>query len=225
MEAKDRPSSTRFFAIRRRFYGTLLLFVTLIGLPIVGVPGLRERLSQRSMAFRSAFSNEIIPVKVAVGENQQPFPVEFERPEPLSPKALQLPAAGGILVAEFPSNAPPRIFTIPKPAQPPEEALSVASAEDPPEGAEDEPRYQKGEMEQAAYDLLLGSNPTAAKMARGGDSSFVFKSWDAASRGDDIYWVRLKFKSEATAEVEYIWQVRLQSKSVTPLNHNAREIF
>jgi hypothetical protein len=85
-------------------------------------------------------------------------------------------------------------------------------------------KYQKGKEEQDAYDLLLKSNATVAGMVQGSNPSLKFKSWDAAIRGDDTYWVRLKFQSEENPDEEYIWVVKPQAKEVTPLSHNARSI-
>ncbi len=79
-------------------------------------------------------------------------------------------------------------------------------------------------MEQQAYDLLLKSNPTVAGMVQGSNPSLHFKSWDAANRGEDTYWVRLKFQSNGNPEEEYIWQVKIQANQVTPLSFNARSI-
>ena len=85
-------------------------------------------------------------------------------------------------------------------------------------------KYQKGKAEQDAYDLLLKSIPAVVGLLQGNNPSLKFKSWDAANRGEDIYWVRLKFQSEGNADAEYIWQVKLQSNEVTPLNYNARGV-
>ena len=79
-------------------------------------------------------------------------------------------------------------------------------------------------MEQQAYDLLLKSNATVAGMVQGNNPSLRFKSWDAASRGDDTYRVRLKFQSNGNPDEEYIWQVKIQANQVTPLSYNARSI-
>jgi hypothetical protein len=223
---KELQKPVRFDAIRRRFYGGLLLFVVVVGLPLVGVPFLRQRLSERVMSFKSAFANDIIPAKVGVGENKKPFPVEFERPAPLLPKLPVLPSSQGSITAEFPANAPPRISYSRKKEKKPDITVSTeASSEEPPAVPDEGPKYQTGQIEQSAYNLLIQSNPTVAKMVQGGNPSLHFVSWDAAGRGDDIYWVRLKFKSEGIPDVEYIWQVKLESKEVKPLSHNAREIF
>ena len=96
-------------------------------------------------------------------------------------------------------------------------------ASTPSGSTEPEIKYQKGKIEQEAYDLLLKSKPTVAGMVQGSNPSLQFKSWDAASRGDDTYWVRLIFQSEGNDQ-EYIWQVKLQSSQVTPLSYNARSI-
>ena len=90
--------------------------------------------------------------------------------------------------------------------------------------AEPELKYQKGKAEQDAYDLLLKSSATVAAMVQGSNPSLKFKSWDAANRGEDTYWVRLKFQSEGNQDEDYIWVVKLQSNEVTPLSHNARSI-
>jgi hypothetical protein len=84
------------------------------------------------------------------------------------------------------------------------------------------PQYSKGTIEQEAYGLLLASNPAIAGLVQGANPSLRFVSWDAASRGEDLYWVRLKFQEQGKPETEYIWQVRLETKQVTPLNYNAR---
>jgi hypothetical protein len=103
-----------------------------------------------------------------------------------------------------------------------EPAVQTDSQRD--QSGERELKYQSGKAEQDAYDLLLKSNPTVAKMVQGSNPSLKFKSWDAANRGEDTYWVRLKFQSEGNPDEEYIWQVKVQSNEVTPLSYNARRI-
>ncbi len=102
------------------------------------------------------------------------------------------------------------------------EAGQTGSTNDSSSGSE--LKYQKGQIEQQAYDLLLKSNPTVAGMVQGNNPSLHFKSWDAANRGEDTYWVRLKFQSNGNPEEEYIWQVKIQANQVTPLSYNARSI-
>ena len=98
-----------------------------------------------------------------------------------------------------------------------------AVAETTPAG-EPELKYQKGKTEQDAYDVLLKSSSTVTALVQGSNPSLKFKSWDAANRGEDTYWVRLKFQSEGNSDAEYIWQVKLQSNQATPLNFNARSL-
>jgi hypothetical protein len=242
----------RFYKVRQRIYGGLLIFVVVAGLPIVGLPSLRERLSQRVLAFKLAMSNNsIVPVTVHVGENKQPFPAEYESPVPVLPSPPKLPPLDRIFTLERnkhsepaqpgqPSRNPARMPALVSPESPrassgrkeivapdrPE--LSVQREETPEDLADsarsDEPKYKKGQIEQNAYDLLLKTFPAVAKMVEGGNPALSFKSWDAAIRGNDIYWVRLKFQSKESSEVEYIWVVKLQSNQVTPFNYNAREI-
>ncbi len=87
------------------------------------------------------------------------------------------------------------------------------------------PVYLTGALEKEAYDLLLKSNQTLSGMVNGSDPTQRFKSWGAAKRGDGSFWVRVIFtKSPALGEVEYIWQVKLESKEVIPLSFNARSL-
>jgi hypothetical protein len=88
----------------------------------------------------------------------------------------------------------------------------------------DEPKYQKGALEQTAYDLLIQSNSSIAEIVKGGHPLLRLKSWDVAKRENDTYWVRLKLQLDKNPEQEYIWVVKIQSKEVTPLNFNAKSI-
>ena len=82
-----RPSITRgpteFYDKRGRIYTGLLVFVVVVGLPVVTVPALRNRLAARVHGLRSAISGEIEPVRVQVGGNTEPFPSEYEKPLPV----------------------------------------------------------------------------------------------------------------------------------------------
>ena len=231
------PDPVRFYRSRQRITMGLLIFVVVVGLPIVVVPQLRERLSARASTLKTAFSGEREPTMLAVGENKNPFPAEYERPIPTGPRAPELPPLDRIFTME-PSNAavsttvPAR--TVPRkerrldiPRQAAEQRAEEQTLEtsiQPEPSVEPQIKYQKGKIEQDAYDLLLKSNPKVAELVQGSDPSLKFKSWDAASKGDDIFWVRLIFQSEGNPDAEYIWQVKLQSNEVTPLSHNARSI-
>jgi hypothetical protein len=214
-----------------------------VGLPIIGVPSLRERLSQRVMEFKRALSEDsIVPVTLKVGENQQPFPTEYDKPAPVLPSAPNLPPLDRIFTLDrggkvYPTP-PPRSSPAPSPSSPrasadrsepatPDRPEISITREEPPDDltdSSDEPKYKKGQIEQSAYDLLLKTYPAVAKMVQGENPGFQFKSWDAASRGDDVFWVRLKFQLKESLESEYIWIVKIQSNQVTPFNYNAREI-
>jgi hypothetical protein len=86
-----------------------------------------------------------------------------------------------------------------------------------------EPIFSQGEMEKEAYGLLLQWNPNVDQMVRGGNASLQFKNWSAAKREEDTYWVRLLFQNATDkTEVAYIWEVKISTKQVTPLNYNAR---
>jgi hypothetical protein len=218
---------------RRRVYTGLLLFVVVVGLPIMSVPYLRNRLSARVMALKAAMTGDIKPVIAQVGANHEPFPAEYEKPAPPIPQAPQLPPVeriftmtqGGQMQPLRARTAPkaPRTLSIP-PASAQTESTTEQTEAAPPASAETELNYQQGKVEQDASELLLKSNATIAGMVQGSNPSLHFKSWDAVNRGDDIYWVRLKFQSEGNPDVEYIWQVKLQTNQVTPLSYNARTI-
>ena len=66
---------------RKRFYTILLLFIVVVGLPVLGVPSLRHRLVERVNAIKGAVSGKSAPVKTDIAETPLPFPEEFERPD------------------------------------------------------------------------------------------------------------------------------------------------
>jgi hypothetical protein len=226
-----RPDQLRFYKIRQRVSMGLLLFVVIAGLPMVAVPSLRNRLSSRVLTLKTAMAGDVKPATLDVGANHEPFPAEYERPEPQLPKFPELPKSPETALTS-PAGRPrtgsarARIDAVPQSASVTAEPADqdAEETEETAASAEPELKYQKGIAEQEAYDLLLKSNKTVAGMVQGNDPSLKFKSWDAASRGEDIYWVRLKFQSGANPDEEYIWQVKLQSSEVTPLSHNARSV-
>jgi hypothetical protein len=226
-----RFNSTGFYKRRQRFSLSLLLFVVFIGLPIVAVPALRNRLSARVMALKAAMAGNKQPVLVAVGANKEPIPAEFQKPEPIIPKPMVLPSPERILTMDAPISKPGgsvKVTIVPKSAgvKAPgvESAPTTASEEAASPSGEPEVTYQRGAAEQAAYDLLLQLNPVIAQIVQGKDPALKFKSWDAANRGADTYWVRLIFQSDGNADAEYIWTVKVQDKKTSPLNFNARSL-
>jgi hypothetical protein len=242
-QALNKPTTTpvgrdsgRFFKVRQRVYTGLLLLVVIIGLPIVTVPRLRNRLSTRILALKTAMAGNITPAVAQVGANLEPFPAEYEKPEPPIPQPPRLPSLERVFTQKPPSPASPSVAAqrsnAPKMAKaevvPPalmsSEESTEATEPEPAESTSTEPNYQTGKIEQEAYELVLQSNVKIAEMVKGSDPALHFKSWGAVSRGNDIYWVRLKFQSEKNSDLEYIWQVKLQTKEVTPLSYNARTI-
>lgn len=228
----------RFYKTRHRISTGLMIFVVVVGLPILGIPSLRNRLSNRVMALKSAAVGGILPVTLDVGANHGPFPTEYESPLPLPPRAPELPSLDRVFTLDgraassnpVPSQPPRTPTRRPKveasiPSTQPDaepEALTVVAQTTPV--AEPELKYQKGKMEQEAYEVLLKSSSTVAALVQGSNPSLMFKAWDAANRGEDTYWVRLKFQSEGNPDAEYIWQVKLRENQATPLNFNARSV-
>lgn len=232
--------SLRFYATRRRIYGGLIIFVLAAGLPMALVPSLRDRLTGRVTELRAALAGEVPALSQKVGENHEPFPAEFERPSRALPDLPQTVDAGQVYtmtpsapIAPVPAareRAAPRMAKERRPSPAPvlvdetadQAAAGVAADAEPAD--DNEPKYTTGTIEREAYDILLLSHSTVAGMIQGRNPSLRFKSWDAAPRGSDIYWVRVKFQSENNRDVEYIWQVKLGEKQVTPLNYNARTL-
>lgn len=211
----------------------LLLFVVGIGLPLIALPPLRQRLSSRVEALREAYGGRIRAMVLArVGENKEPFPEEYALPEPPLPRSPQIPAVS-YEPADSPSvrsNPGVRILRIPAlsaEAVPPPESDRIEST---PGGetvaAEaDQPLYRQGAVEKEAYELLLKLSAAMDRLVQGGEASLKYASWDALKRGETIYWVRVGFSSGADQiRVEYIWQVDLQAKQITPLSFNARAL-
>ncbi len=233
------PTRPEFYRARQRFYMALLIFVVAAGLPIVSIPVLRHRLSGRIQALREAMAGGTIkPVVMTVGENKEPFPAEYEKKAgpPNYPRlpayfaatqGLAGPAASASVVPERAPARSKRTIRIPNVSaetRPSESAQAPAAGQDAG-SAEAQPAYQQGLMEKTAYDLLLKSNATVNGMVQGGNPSLRFKSWDALKRDEDTYWVRLTFTSAAdNSSVEYIWQVKILAKQVTPLSYNARSL-
>lgn len=227
-DQQESPGLQRFYAARKRLSTGLLFFVIVVGLPIVAVPALRNRLSERVLALRAAMSGDIAPAMARVGANQEAFPKEYENPEPalpilpVSPRnpvpALSARAGmrGAQKVLKLPPGPPPTLQN----GSSSEKTDARAAA-----GSEDLGIiFQQGNAEKDAYALLLKSNATIEGMVKGSNPSLHFKSWDAADRGDDTYWVRLKFQSENGQDLEFIWEVKPKMNKVAPLSYNARTL-
>lgn len=219
---------------RQRFYGALLLFVVIVGLPILTVPSLRERLEARVEAIKGAIGGGIDPATVEIGEEQAPFPKEYERftasfPGPGQPLPLDRIFTAREDEPDPGAFSPPALIT-PERASTGKPVPVPESEETPPEPGIGESSsdsglgYNQGDVEQDAYALLLESYPRVAEMVKGGDPDLRFMSWGAVKRGEDLYWVRLIFQTGENVYVEYIWAVEMGSKSVLPLSHNARSI-
>jgi hypothetical protein len=171
---------------------------------------------------------------VQVGQNQEPLPPEFQRPAAAAiPVLPALPSPAKVHSTEQGGYVPGNHALHPSSLSESRKAMASAagkgeeSAEEAAPGstaADDEPKYKQGAAERQAYDLLIASNATVAEIAKGNNPSLKFKSWDAARRGDEVIWVRLKLQAAGQAEAEYIWQVKLEAKQVSPLNYNARSI-
>jgi hypothetical protein len=230
-DAARRQPGLAFYRRRQRFSLCLLLFIVIVGLPIVGVPSLRNRLSARVMALKVAVTGNKQPALAVVGANEGPLPEEYQRPEPIIPKPPVIPSPERVFTMDSSISRPGgsvKVTILPKSAQsaemPVESAAPAASDETENQSEEPEVMYQRGKAEQAAYDLLLQSNPTLAEMVQGKNPALKFKSWDAANRGGDTYWVRLIFQSGGNADAEYIWTVKVPEKKIAPLNYNARSL-
>jgi hypothetical protein len=214
---------------RKRFYSILLLFVVVVGLPLVGLPPLRHRLVTRVVALREAILGKSGPAMANMDEEQIPYPEEFEKPASgESGSGVSLPM-DRIFTAKSADSGPlvitPNALITPKSAIDHTASSGTAPEEDTGEsGSKDAIVYTQGEVEREMYDLVLGAYPRVAEMVKGDDPSLRFQSWGGAKRSEDTYWIRLIFKNKDDLEVEYIWQVDLQTNQVLPLSYNARNI-
>jgi hypothetical protein len=230
------PDPLRFFMVRKRVYTGLLLFIILVGMPLLTVPFLRNRLSERIFVLKASITGYVKPAIAHVGANPEGFPKEYEMPAPVPPPIFPLASKGRTayaliapgLISLVPDKAPRRsrmpeaphrIIQNGPPLEPKTQAAEVASEE-----PESEAQFQQGNGEKDAYNLLLRSDTAIAGLVRGSNPLLHFISWDASHKGDDVYLVRLRFQSEANPDVVYIWEVKLLTSEVTPLSYNAKSV-
>jgi hypothetical protein len=211
---------SRFERFRYRLYLGLLIFVVVVGLPILGIPSLRHRLVERVQVLKDAIGHDgrPDPLMARIGENRDPFPKEYEIP------VLKRQGPPGVIYMADRAYSPG--YTGPSTAAPESAAQVPETAADPGTAdADAEPEFRQGPMEKQAYDLLLQSKERVAGMVQGKDAALRFKDWSAARIEEDLFYVRVTFiQASDKAEVPYIWQVRLESKQVTPLNYHARSV-
>jgi hypothetical protein len=241
-EKGQRPTerTSRFYLARYRFYAGLLLFVISAGVPMLVLPGLRGRLVGRVDKLRAAVAGKsnTLPVSSAVGQNALPFPSQYERPVAPKPQLPKFPPLPGLLdLSQKPPTAasgrltsrqaPARTESIPTteaaPSAATAQAASTASVQETT--ASNDPVYQQGPSEKEAYTILLGASATVRAIADGTYPPLSLKTWAAARRDEETYWVRLTLApSSGGAAGEYIWQVKMSSREATPLNFNARTL-
>jgi hypothetical protein len=194
-----------------RFYLALVLFINLVGLPILGISSLRHRLQTRVQLLATAMFNDSYgadPIVVGVGESG-PFPEEYQTQE-----------LGHLDVVPMASIV---YMTVERETQPVVDMTMTDTIV--PEESDSQPDYSQGELEREAYELLLSSNEKVAAMVKGSDPGLSFQSWAAAPMEGGIFWVNLTFTLVASGlDAQYIWKVDLSSKRVEPLSSNARSI-
>jgi hypothetical protein len=216
-----------FYRRRNRFYLSLSLFVLGAGLPQILVPSLRQRLFERAGVIRENLSGNSVQPKALtaqVGENQAPFPQEYERVVPPVPQiAPPVFVQNQVYRPMPPSQSAGRKSQRREGRDESPEASAAAQPPDADNSAPTEPEFLKGKMEQEAYDLLIQNNPVAAGLTRSGMGSAKFSGWSAAKLDEDTYLVRITLVRDG-AEVPYIWQVRIGTKQNSPLNYNARAL-
>ncbi len=241
----------RFYIDRMRFYAGLVIFIFGTALFLGGLPSLRHKLGSRLGQLRQAATGYSGPptVEAQVGQNPEPFPVQYEKPivipqRPNVPMIAIGPTGVPQLVpqqAQTVQVQPPvlgkakprrsiRIPTTTPGESDSETAGQPATVSQPSQQASDadaslEPVFKQGTIEREAYNQVLGKYTTVSGMVTGNNPALHFKSWAAAKREEDIYWVRLIFEQTSDkSEISYIWEVRVSAKQVTPLNYNARSL-
>src|SRR5512135_2051432 len=141
----------RYYALLYRLYLGLLLFVVLVGLPVVGVPALRHRLTSRVAMLREAWSGggkpAVPPVLAKVGENTEAFPKEYEIPLQTWGKGPGTFEIGTPVFRAGGSRG--AIQAAPKP--------KAEEAPEPTESGTGEPAviYRQGDTESKAYEIVL----------------------------------------------------------------------
>ncbi len=210
--------SARYGRIMYRLYLGLLLFVVVVGLPILSIPSLRHRLQLRAGILREALlvsANSVPPIVAGVGENTEPFPKEYEIP--LQTWA-QSPGAFQFRVPVFRAGTEPG-------SEASTTAEGQAGVDAEQSGEEAAIDFRQGDAEREAYDLVLKSSEILAGMVQGKDPSLRFVRWAAARREEDIYWVDVMFTRSADGgEARYIWQVNMANGKVSPLSSLARAL-
>jgi len=219
---------------------------------MAAIPTLRNRLSERIFVLRGAIGGNIMPVTAQVGGNPEGIPSRYEisvnEASPLFPPAISgsknyslirpgLVAPGSMARSSIApellapeSRKAPRRLRIPEapsgevgsePAVEPKAHPAPVASKEP----DSEVKFQQGNSEKEAYNLLVRSSTSIAGLVQGSNPSLHFISWDAAHKGEDVYWVRLRFQSEGNpGEVDYIWEVKLKTSEVIPLSYNAKSI-
>ncbi len=231
-EAKQKKS----IRLRAVVYIILLVFVVAAGIPMLAIPSIRARLVTRVQTLRDAAAGKqkSPPLFARVGENQEPLPSEFTRPAPARPQPPALPKmpamTGGMQIVDGAVARPPALRKHPSAAEKKvdtsgESTAATAAANEPSDTEPAEPVYKQGKIEQEAYEAVLKANDTVAGMVVGTNPSLRFKTWAAAKIEEDIYDVRLVFtKQPGNTDLDYIWQVKLSAKQVTPLSYYARNL-
>jgi len=209
----------RIPGIQNRFYTGLMIFVVVIGVPLLGIPSVRNRLYTRVHSVYGAFGPlalKIPPAWSKVVENRHPVPVEFERPvvsRPEFPRLVTMPDTVIRLGGDVPVKGSVRADSQGE-VTPESEATAPA-----------DPVYGQGKPEQEAYDLLLKSNEVISGLIKGSNVGLRFKTWGAAKVEDDAFLVKLAFvQTSDNSEVQYIWRVKPISKEISPLSRNARAL-
>jgi hypothetical protein len=202
---------------------------------MIAIPKLRNRLNHRFQRLKTAWMQpELEPITLA-GANENPFPKEYERAPVQNNNKLQ----SSVIANPVASNKTPvlesSLFKSVRilPSAKSKASISSISADNnlseneanSQEASPDSlPQYRQGKNEKEAYDLVLKANKTLAMMVQGGNPGLQWKSWGAAHRGEDCYWVRVVFLNNDKTEIEYIWQVKIASGEISPLSYNARAI-
>jgi len=209
---------------RRRFYGGVLIFAVVSGILLTAVPAIRARLSDRIDILKTAMTGEVQPDITPMGENDIPYPEEFLRPA--SGAVVSQPSVEPLIKRlakvqpDVPVIKPPVLLA----ADSGSNAKVAESVETENYEDSDSPRFLQGEIEREAYEKTLAANDKLAAMVQGGNSELIFKTWGAARRDGDVYWVRVIFQNASGVDVEYIWQTDPVSGRTSPLNFNARSL-
>jgi hypothetical protein len=120
-------------------------------------------------------------------------------------------------------RTPPVLVRGKRVSEPAEENASVVSQPLVPV-ATPAPENNKARSEEA-YKILLDKVPVMAAIAAKSDPAMQLKSWSVVKAEETEFWIDLvAIRSSDKQEEHFIWKIRIDEQTVSPLNQSARRL-